>query len=65
MLLAIQMTAALGYAPQISLFLLFPFLLAFRTNYEKLYIRHIFVLEKLEKIEKYCRPVTKWKEFLS
>ena len=51
MLFAVQMTAALGYTPQITLFFLFPFLLPFSTYYEKPYIRQIFV--QLEKIEKF------------
>ena len=57
------MTAALGYTPQISLFLLFPFLLAFRNNYEKSDIRQTFV--QLEKTEIFFRSVTKWNEFFS
>ena len=35
MLFAVQMTATLGYTPQITLFFLFPFLLAFSTYYKK------------------------------
>ena len=57
------MTAALGYTPQISLFLLFSFLLAFRNNYEKSDIRQTFV--QLEKTEIFFRSVTKWNEFFS
>ena len=62
MLFTIQMTGALGYTLESSLFLVFPFLLAFRTNYEKPYIRQIFV--QLEK-RIFFRPVTEWNEFLS